>query len=53
MLFREERFTVFYDLAVRDRIIVCSADIEEVLAVKYRIGVMSQREFVGIFPMKI
>lgn len=48
---RREIYRFLYDLARKGTgIIVCSADIEEVLAISHRIGVMSQREFVGIFP---
>lgn len=48
---RREIYRFLYDLARQGTgIIVCSADIEEILAISHRIGVMNHGELVDIFP---
>jgi ribose transport system ATP-binding protein len=48
---RREIYRFLYDLARQGTgIIVCSADVEEILAISHRIGVMNRGELVDIFP---
>ena len=48
---RREIYRFLYALAQQGTgIIVCSTDIEEILAISHRIGVMNRGELVDIFP---